>query len=354
MITFEITLLVGLIGGLVAKKLKVPGAYMIGSMIAVASVSIFTGQMAIAHQFKIFAQIISGAYIGQQVSKRDFMNLPHLAKAIAGLMTLFTLNMFVLGSVFMIFFKMDMMTAFLSCLPGGIVDVSLMAIDMGAKPDIVATMQSVRLIGILLILPAWVSFITNRFAPELRQGAATASKQVGKAGQVLTGKNRLKNDLLILLVATIAGLIGNALGVPVGALIFALLASSALKIKKETVQMTKSIRSFAQILAGALIGTSFSHESLLDMKDLFIPILLMLGSYMLINGFFGYLMYKRGLLDIQSALFASSPAGATDISLLAGELGGDMPKIAGIQISRTMYTVIIMPLLIKLIFHLFH
>lgn len=90
------------------------------------------------------------------------------------------------------------------------------------------------------------------------------------------------------------------------------------------------------------------------MKDLFIPILLMLASYMLINAFFGYLMYKRGLFDIQSALFASSPAGATDISLLAGELGGDMAKIAGIQISRTMYTVIIMPLLIKLIFYLFH
>lgn len=236
--SFGLTLLVGLIGGLVAKKYKVPGAFMIGSMIAVAAISIMTGQMAISHQFKILAQIISGAYIGQQVSKRDFMNLPHLAKAIAGLMTLFTLNMLVLGSIFIFFFKMDMMTAFLSCLPGGIVDVSLMAIDMGAKPDIVATMQSVRLIGILLTLPAWVTFITNRLAPDLRQKTLTTSNQTKKAGQVLTGKNRLKNDFLILLVATITGLIGNALGVPVGALIFALLASSFLKIKKETVQMT--------------------------------------------------------------------------------------------------------------------
>lgn len=33
------------------------------------------------------------------------------------------------------------------------------------------------------------------------------------------------------------------------------------------------------------------------------------------------MMYKRGILDLQSALFASSPAGATDISLLAGDLG---------------------------------
>lgn len=32
---------------------------------------------------------------------------------------------------------------------------------------------------------------------------------------------------------------------------------------------------------------------------------------------------------------------------------GDMAKIAGIQISRTMYTVIVMPLLIKIVFYLF-
>lgn len=83
------------------------------------------------------------------------------------------------------------------------------------------------------------------------------------------------------------------------------------------------------------------------MFHLIVPIMLLLASYLLINVFFGYMMYKRGILDLQSALFASSPAGATDISLLAGDLGGDMAKIAGIQISRTLYTVIIMPLLVK-------
>ncbi|MGT2721989.1 AbrB family transcriptional regulator [Streptococcus porcinus] len=353
MIRFGVTLMVGLVGGLLAKKLRMPGHFMIGSMIAVAIVSIMTGEMAVYHHMKVLAQIISGAYIGQQISKRDLLNLPQLSKAIAGLMTLFTLNMFILGTIFITFFQMDMVTAYLSCLPGGIVDVSLMAIDMGAKPDIVATMQSVRLVGMLLILPLWISFIVNRLAPELRQKRAVALEPAKKVTDSLTSKNQLANDLLILLVSTIAGLVGNAIGIPVGALIFSLLASSVLKIKRATIQMTPNIRYFAQIMAGALIGTSFTHNSLLAMRHLLIPILLMLTSYLLINAFFGYLMFKRKVLDLQSALFASSPAGATDISLLAGELGGDMAKIAGIQISRTMYTVIVMPLLIKIVFYLF-
>lgn len=344
------TVTIGLLGGLIAKKLSLPAPFMIGSMLAVALVSVTTGQMGTVHSMKLFAQIISGAYIGQNVSKEDLFNLPNLGKAIAGLMALFTLNMLVLGTILIVFFRMDAVTAFLSCLPGGIVDVSLMAIDMGAQADTVATMQTVRLVGILLILPNWVGFITNRFAPELRQGTENLGKSFPKSKRTsLRGQNRLKNDLLILIIATIGGFIGEWSGLPVGALIVSLLFSSAVKIKQDTKQLHPYIRYTAQICAGSLIGCNFTRDSFQQMIHLIIPIILLLSSYMIINGCFGYIMYKRGFLDIQSALFASSPAGATDISLLAGELGGDMPKIAGIQISRTLYTVIVMPLLIKLI-----
>ncbi|CAM3556292.1 hypothetical protein STPL106120_10640 [Streptococcus pluranimalium] len=88
------------------------------------------------------------------------------------------------------------------------------------------------------------------------------------------------------------------------------------------------------------------------MRTLVIPIVLLPGSYLVINVFFGRWIARRRLLDVQSALFASSPAGATDISLLAGDLGGDMPKIATIQICRTLYTVVIMPLIVKVILNI--
>ena len=355
------TLLIGLLGGLAAKKLQVPAPFMIGSMIAVAVFSIITGEMKMEGSLKVFAQIVSGAYIGQQVSKKDFLNLPKLAASIASLMLLFTVNMIVIGFVFIAFFKMDAVTAFLSCLPGGIVDVSLMSIDMGAQSDIVATLQSARLVGILIILPMWVAFITKHFAPEdSKQEAAPSSSGTAGPHAFKDKKSREKrslkeewtNNALILAIASIGGLIGLWLGIPVGALIFSLIFSSILKIIKNTEQLTKAIRYVAQVFAGSLIGINFTQKSLMELVHLIIPIILLLTSYLIINAFFGFIMYKRGILDLQSALFASSPAGATDISLLAGELGGDMPKIAGIQISRTLYTVIIMPMLVRLIVYL--
>ncbi|MGT2783950.1 AbrB family transcriptional regulator [Streptococcus merionis] len=348
MVTVILTFWVGFAGGWLAKKIKFPAPYMVGSMIAVGLVSALTSQMEMYRPIKIVAQIISGVYIGQQVTKKDLLNLPKLGSTIMALMALFTLNMLITGGLFIYVFKMDPVTAFLSCLPGGIMDVSLLSIDMGAQADVVATLQTARLVGILLILPNWVGFILRHFSP--RTVNKTAEKvQVEVTPVKLSQNDRLCNDMSILAVATVAGLIGMWSGLPVGALIFSLLASAILKMRQNTIQLQPKIRYLAQILAGSIIGTNFTCDSLSQMVRLIVPVLILLVSYLVINAFFGYVIYRRGVLDLQSALFASSPAGATDISLIAGELGGDMAKIAGIQISRTLYTVIVMPLLIKLI-----
>lgn len=63
------------------------------------------------------------------------------------------------------------------------------------------------------------------------------------------------------------------------------------------------------------------------MGQLIFPAITLLFSYLVINFIFAFSAYRLGFLDLQSALFASSPAGATDIVLIAGDFGGDMPKL---------------------------
>lgn len=338
------TFIIGILGGLLAKQLKIPAPFMTGSMLAVALFSILTEQSYMPSTLKIIAQIISGAYIGQQVNKSDLLNFPKLGKSILFLMLLFTLNMFTMGFIFHLFFNMDLVTALLSCMPGGIMDVSLISIDMGAQAEIVATMQLIRLVSILLILPNWIGFLLRRFDKE--QPIDSKKNSLKKIRTVGTN-TRFFNDTLVLIIASIAGLVGVYLGIPVGALIFSLIASSLLKITKNTAQLSSFIRYIAQILAGSIIGSSFTKHSISQINQLIVPALLLLASYLLINVLFGTIIYKRGILDLKSALFASSPAGATDISLIAGELGGDMPKIAAVQICRTIFTIVVLPILVQ-------
>lgn len=342
------TLLVGFIGGEIAKKLNMPAPFMTGSMLAVALFSIFTNQMYMPNTVKTVAQIVSGAYIGQQVKQEDIRNFPKLAKPIALLMTFFTLNMFAMGFLFHYFFSIDLITALLCCMPGGIMDVSLISIDMGAQVEIVATMQLARLVGILLILPYWVTLILRRFDKTHDETVNNSPERIDSPSPVVQNKPSY-NDIKILVVAGIGGLLGLYLKIPVGALVFSLVFSSILKITKNTIQLDKKIRYLAQILAGSIIGNTFNHQSLEQIGKLFIPAVLLLMSYLVINVIFGYIVYKKNILDLKSGLFASSPAGATDISLIAGELGGDMPKIAAIQICRMLYTIIVLPNLIRLV-----
>ena len=341
-----VTFIIGGLGGCLAKRIKMPAAFMTGSMIAVALFSILTNQSVMPGSLKVLAQIVSGAYIGQQISKEDILNFPKLSKLILLLLCFFTVNMFGMGLVFHYLFSIDLVTALLSCMPGGIMDVSLISIDMGAQSEIVATMQLARLVGILLILPVWIQFLLKRFGKEKETSAIKPKEKMQKIRTFGTTKT-WTNDCLILIISGMGGLIGIYLKIPVGALIFSLIFSSLLKISKNTAQLTHSIRYLAQILAGSIIGSTFTRHSLQQMTQLIIPALLLLGSYLVINVVFGFVVYKKRRLDLKSALFASSPAGATDISLIAGELGGDMPKIAAIQISRTIYTILVLPNLVR-------
>ena len=51
---------------------------------------------------------------------------------------------------------------------------------------------------------------------------------------------------------------------------------------------------------------------------------------------------------MKSAMFASAPGGATDMTLIAADLNADLTKIALIQALRAAYVVSVMPLLISI------
>lgn len=344
------TLFIALSGGLLFKKIKVPAAFMTGGMIAVATMSIISNQMIMPSSMKFIAQIISGAYIGQQSSKNTLLKLKQLLFPICLLMLLFTINCFALSTVFVAFFKMDWVTALLSCLPGGIMDVSLISIDMGANSETVATMQLARLVGMLIILPQWSKLIMGIFKNKyyLKSINNQGSKKILITEDKLSFNKRLLNDFRILTISFLGGCIGYFIGIPVGALVLSLIFSFIFKQRFHSFTMSPYIRYGAQLLAASIIGSNFTINSVLQMKTLLFPIVLLFTGFLLVNILFTWITSRAKILDVQSALFASSPAGATDISLIAADLGGDLPSIASIQITRTLFAILILPQIIHL------
>ena len=66
-----LTLLAGVAGWQLAARWKLPAPAMLGSMLAVGLTNILFDYAALPMAVKVFAQAISGAFIGMQIGRKD-------------------------------------------------------------------------------------------------------------------------------------------------------------------------------------------------------------------------------------------------------------------------------------------
>lgn len=335
-----LTLAVGIIGYFLAKKLKFPAPAMIGSMLAVGIYNAIWGSAYMPVSLKALTQGVAGMFIGLRMSKDDFKNIKKLARPIIFLCLTFTVNTFVVGILINKICGIDIMTALLSCVAGGVTDVSLISIDMGAETSIVALMHTIRLVSTLLIFPLWIAFFTRAEKDEDDEKMITSTNK--------TSDHRLLGNALSVIIAFVLGYLGSLTGIPAGSLIFAMVGVMIAHWYIPQIKCDRFVKTCGQLFAGSIVGATITRETIIAIPSLFGPMLLLVGSYWLINIFYGKVCAKRGLLDLKTAMFAACPAGASDMALIASDLGADLAKIGLIQVLRLIYSVSVMPQLIML------
>lgn len=347
-----LTILVGYFGYVIAKKLKTPAPGMVGSMIAVGIFNVCIGNAYLPVEVKLITQAISGAFIGVQVYKEDLMQIKKLIKPIILLVLMLTVNTFVVGIGIAMISKVDLVTALLSCVSGGVTDMALISLDMNADASIVALLQLVRLVGTLLFFPSWIQWITRKDDEKINTVNCTDSEVNlnGRLNQFLAKFIKSKNEKLVftLLITLLAGIIGFLTNFPSGVLVCSMTLVAIFNSTTTQTYMPNKVRIAAQICAGSLVGCSVTRDTILGLKELILPAFFLLLSYLVVNYLYGKICNRIKYLDFKSALFASSPAGVSDMALIAGDLGADMKKTSIIQVARLVYAIGIMPILIQL------
>ena len=249
-----LTLGAGAVLGLAFLRLKVPGGMMVGAMVGVAAFNIGTGLAYMPATARLAAQITAGAFIGASVEKRDLRRMPKLIKpALILLGGMLILNL-AMGLVIHALSGLDWMTSFFCAVPGGISDTPIIAADMGADAGDVALAQFSRLVAGIGIFPSLILAMT-RHDPQGEEGAhqaGAADRQKDPASVALTNA-----------VAAVCGFIGKRSGVPVGALLFAMLGVIALKLLTDRAAVPLWLKRLAQLLSGAYIGSSMGARPLL-------------------------------------------------------------------------------------------
>ncbi|PAD21997.1 AbrB family transcriptional regulator [Terribacillus saccharophilus] len=105
------------------------------------------------HLFFVAAQLTIGVYLGHSISIRDLKKAGRLCLYYTGLSILLILLCFGLGFLFSKFTSLNMATSVLSMAPGGLVEMALTAQTTGGDPSIVSSLQTIRLLLVVLVLP---------------------------------------------------------------------------------------------------------------------------------------------------------------------------------------------------------
>ncbi|MDF2678458.1 MAG: rane-spanning protein [Bacillota bacterium] len=345
MVNLFLTLIIGLIGGYVFLKLKVPGGMMVGSIVLITLFNINTDVIYMPTVAKTIAQIIAGAFIGSGIEKDDLYRLKYITKPALTLVSGMLILNIITGFLIYLTSPLDLVTALMCSVPGGMSDIPLISADMGADSSKVAVMQFVRMVFGIGVFPSVISKITK--------SKTYLTDSEDSPERVVSNIKNKKNFILTIIVAALLGVIGKISNIPSATMVFSMFSVIALKLLTGKAYLPKWVRKFAQMMSGAYIGSGIGMNEIIDMKVIILPAFILILSYLVGCFILGKVLNSKFDMPIREAMLASIPAGASDMALISADLGVQSTNLIVLQIIRLVTVISVFPQVIRVFVHLF-
>ena len=351
LLCFLMTLAVAAIVGMIFYKLGFPAGAMVGALIGVGALQTITGRALMPESVKILTKTVAGLFVGMNMTMEMVRNMKRLFKPVLVLVCLVFALCLGAGVLLYHVTELDTVTALFCVAPGGLTDMTLMTMDMGGDAAVVAVLQILRLLSVYCISMPLAKLAGKRLGNAGRKSGTTA-----ESPKVLSREEKKRGMLLAAVVAAVGGSVGlglsELLNFSVLVLIGSMVACAAVNIKTGKLYMPKTVRRAIQILSGALIGTSVTADSLIRLRAVLLPAVLVCCGFVLINLVLALLLHKICKLDMATAVLSSAAGGATEAALAAPDLDADPSVVSVLQISRMVCTTSFYPLLVQLVFQL--
>lgn len=160
---FILFLVISFLGGWLGHCSRLPMGVFLGAMTGVGLWKIYFGSSFTAGESLTFsAQILLGIMIGLSFSR---FNKKDVKKIISGLFVLsaavFTI-IFGLGWLLSTIFNLSSKTSIIAVAPGSIAEMATLANEMNLDPLIVVSMHVVRVVTVVFLLSAFVTYMHNK------------------------------------------------------------------------------------------------------------------------------------------------------------------------------------------------
>lgn len=344
-----LTCIIALIGGFLGKRLHLPAPFLIGSLFMVAIYNCLTLEATLPPYSKTITQLLAGIFVGTRITRNDLGLLRQTIKpALFNVLSLICFSLF-LAIILAKTADIDFITAAFSTAPGGITNMSLIAMDLNADTSVVSILQLVRLLSVLGIFPFIIQSVlrhrgtmTSSLIKETSSMAVTEPLHTKKPN-----KKRLVNLLLTLFVGSICGFTGFFLNIPAGTMMFSLLGTLVFHLITERGYLPTPIKYTTQLLTGGLIGQTITIAALSGLSRALFPAFIIVIGFILITLVLGSILSKATDLDLATALFACAPGGATDLALISEDFGAHPATVSIIQLPRVIGVIFLYPIAVQ-------
>jgi membrane AbrB-like protein len=155
--------------------------------------------------------------------------------------------------------------------------------------------------------------------------------------------------LLVLTAAFTGGLLAEALQVPAGAVLGAVVGALAVNLWKPGRRLPKPFREVGKILLGSVVGLSFAPELLNAIVALLIPIAVAVALLIAIGLGVAFVLHRRFGWDLPTALYASTPGGLSELAISSHEAGAQGHIVVAVHTVRVVTVVLLGPPMLKLL-----
>jgi len=146
-------------GGVLFTYLGVVAGGIIGSMLFGIVYCVSFGKVAYPSKLRTVIQILAGSFIGSSFTREAvasmYVLIIPLLLILSGVITV----IFVLGWILHKFTKLDLLTSFLACSPGGLTEMALMSEEFGADTPKISIMHTLRVVAVIGTFPAMLSLL---------------------------------------------------------------------------------------------------------------------------------------------------------------------------------------------------
>lgn len=302
-----------------AYRLHLPLAWILGPLIVAAALSLAGVPLDPPQALRRLGQLGIGAAVGLT------MTAPVIAELARWLpvMALSALTSIVVSALLSVplarLAGIDRTSAFFANLPGGLAEMANIGAKVGARPEPVATVQTLRVALVVLVVPPTLLSLGLSGTGVAIDAAAIPAWWVpvllalGSVGAIVLGFARLNNPWMIgSLVAT-----------------GALAASGALEGR-----MPSAVFFAAQLLIGFAVGARFKPAMIRKLPRVTAAgSLSILVSATIMVGFAAAVAGVSGL-DFPTAVLATSPGGMSEMAATAQVLHLNVALVVGFQVMR--------------------